>query len=52
MLLSNYQLLNIKNIEDLLVENSAETYYKSEDENPPCHREARQIKDLQQTLNS
>ena len=41
-----------KNIEDFLVENIMETHSESKDENPTHNSEARQIKDLQQTLKS
>ena len=40
----NMKLSNVedtKNIEDFLVENITEIHHESEDENPPCHSEAR-----------
>ena len=40
-----------KNIEDFLVWNIMENHYESEDENPPHHSEAGQMKYLQKTLN-
>ena len=45
MILSNDKYT--KNIEDVLVENIIETFYESEDENPPRYSEARKIKCLQ-----
>ena len=36
-----------KTLKIILVENIMETHYEYEDENPSCHSEAGQIKDLQ-----
>ena len=48
MTLSN--VIDTKKIADFLVGNITKTQYKSKDENPPRHSEARKIKDLQKIL--
>ena len=47
MTLSNVK--DTKNIEDFLVEIMTENHYESEDEKPPHHSEAGEIKDYKKT---